>query len=139
MSSYRCGTDRRAGGSSRPGPAYDPLVLNDAAWHARVSRVLSGALRVWGVAGSVVRDPEDADGFVIAPAAGREVRLRHAAAQGWAVALRDPASGETVELGRYAGLPGLLRELRDELAPDAPAGRLVIGAQRILGRDTDGR
>jgi len=135
MSSHRYGTDRRAGASPRPGPAYDPLVLNDAAWHARVSRGFSGALRVGGVAGSVVRDPEDADGFVIAPAAGPEVRLRHAAAQGWTVSLRDPASSETVELGRDPGLPGLLRELRDELAPDAPGGRLVIGAQRILGRD----
>jgi hypothetical protein len=113
------------------------LVLNDAAWRARVSRVFSGALGVWGVAGSVGPDPEDANGFVIAPRSGPEMRVRHLASQGWTVALRDPASGEEVGLGCHAGLPGLLRRLREALAPEAPAGRLVIGAQRILGGDAD--
>jgi hypothetical protein len=110
--------------------------LNDAAWHARVARVLSGALGVWGVTGSVGPDPEDASGFVIAPCAGPELRVR-LAPQGWTVALRDPAAGEAVALGRHAGLPGLLRGLRDALAPEAPAGRLVIGSQQLLGRDAD--
>ena len=32
-------------------------------------------------------------------------------------------------LGVHAGVPGLLRELRDELAPHARRGRLIIGAQ----------
>jgi len=113
------------------------LVLNDAAWHARVARVLSGALPVWGVAGSVARDAAHAGGFVIAPAAGPELQVRYAAARGWTVARRDPASGATIELGRHAGLPGLLRQLRDELAPDAPGGRLVIGAQPLLAGDAD--
>jgi hypothetical protein len=63
--------------------------------------------------------------------------VRHAVGLGWTVALRDPAAGHTVELGRHAGLPGLLRQLRDELAPDAPAGRLVIGAQPMIGRDAE--
>ena len=35
----------------------------------------------------------------------------------------------------HAGLPGLLRQLREDLAPDAPAGRLMIGAQPLLGPD----
>jgi len=113
------------------------MVLNDAAWHARVSRVFSGALGVWGIAGSVGPDPEDANGFVIAPRSGPEMRVRHRAPHGWTVALRDPASGEEVGLGLHAGLPGLLRRLRDTLAPQAPAGRLVIGAQAIFGRDAD--
>jgi hypothetical protein len=112
---------------------YDPV------WHARVSRVLSGALEVWGVAGSVGPDPEDANAFVIAPRSGAAIRVRHDPAAGWAVTLRDPASGEEVGLGRYAGLSGLLRRLREELAPDAPAGRLVIGAQQMLGRRAGGR
>jgi hypothetical protein len=113
-------------------------VRYDAAWHARLSRVLSGALGIWGVAATVGPDPEDANGFVIAPGTGPELRISHAPA-GWTVALRNPASGDTVGLGRHAGLPGLLRQLRDELAPDALAGRLVIGAQPILGQDADAR
>lgn len=137
MSSKRCGTDRGAGASRCPGPAYDPLVVNDAAWHARISRVFAGALGVWGVEGSVGPDPENASGFVIAPRSGPEMRVRRLASQ-WNIALRDPASGETVELGGHAGLPGLLRRMREALAPEAPAGRLVVGAQRILGRDADG-
>ena len=124
---------------SSPGPAYDPFVMYDAAWHARISRVLSGALGIWGVAGTLGPDPEDPGGFVIAPRSGPEIRVRHDAPAGWAVTLRDPASGAEVGLGRHAGLPGLLRRLREELAPDAPAGRLVIGAQQILGRDTGRR
>src|SRR5262245_31867743 len=117
MSSQRFGTDRRTGASPRPGPAYDPLVLNDATWHARVLRVFSGALDVWGVAGSVGPDPEDANGFVIAPRSGPGIRVRHLAAQGWMVALRNSASGAEVDLGCHAGLAGLLRELREALAP----------------------
>jgi hypothetical protein len=118
---------------SSSGAAYDPLVLNDSTWRARVLRVLSGALGVWGIAGSVSPDPDVADGFVIAPGTGPALRVRHTAMEGWTVALRDPASGRPVEIGRHAGLPGLLRRLRDELAPDAAAGRLVVGTQRILG------
>ena len=110
----------------------------DAGWHARMSRVFSGALNLWGVAGSVGPDPEDASGFVIAPRTGAAIRVRHDAPAGWAVTLRDPASGEDVALGHHAGLPGLLRRLREELAPHAPAGRLVIGAQQMFG-DADAR
>ena len=120
-------------------PAYDPLVPYDAAWHARIARVLSGALDLWGVVGTVGPDPANANGFVVTPGTGRAMRVSHHPAAGWAVTLRDPASGEEVGLGRHAGLPGLLRRLREELAPDAPAGRLVIGAQRILDHDADVR
>jgi len=123
----------------RPGSANDPYVLYDAAWRARTSRVLSGALGIWGVAGTVGPDPEDANAFIIAPRTGPELRVRHEPSAGWAVTLRDPASGAEVGRGRHAGLPGLLRRLREELAPDAPAGRLVIGAQRMLGRGAGGR
>jgi hypothetical protein len=125
--------------SSSPRPTYDFLVLNDAAWHARIVRVLSGALDIWGVAGTVGPDSENANGFVITPRTGREIRVSHHPSAGWAVTLRDPVSGTEVRLGRHAGLPGLLRRLREALAPDAPAGRLVIGAQQLLGRDAGGR
>jgi hypothetical protein len=114
-------------------------MLYDVGWHARMSRVLSGALGIWGVAGTVGPDPEDANGFVIVPRTGPEIRVRHLAAAGWLVTVRDPASGEEAGLGRYAGLPGLLRRLREALAPDAPAGRLVIGAQQLLGHDAGAR
>ena len=125
--------------SSSPRPTYDSLVLNDAAWHARIARVLSGALGIWGVAGTVGPDPADENGFVIVPRTGPEIRVSHHPSAGWAVTLCDPSSGEGRAPGRHAGLPGVLRRLREALAPDAPAGRLVIGAQQILGRDAGAR
>jgi len=112
---------------------------HDAQWHARISRVLSGALRVWGVSGAVTGDPGDADGFVVVPDAGPAMRVRHQAGAGWTVTPRDPVAGAAMPPGRHAGLQGLLRQLREDLAPDAPAGRLVIGAQPLLGRDQSGR
>ena len=127
---------------ARPTPhamrTYDYAMRHDAAWHARISLVLSGALRVWGVPGTVTRDPDDPAGFVVAPDAGPAMRVRHQAPAGWTVTLRDPALGAPAPLGRHAGLPGLLRRLREDLAPDGPAGRLVIGAQPLLGRDLGG-
>ncbi len=107
----------------------------DAAWHARMSRVFSGALGIWGVRGDVSGAPDDANGFVIAPSTGPELRVRHNARSGWALTQHDPASGTHMHLGTHAGLPGLLRRRREELAPDAPSGRLVIGTQPILARD----
>ena len=65
--------------------------------------------------------------------------LNDHAPAGWSVTLCDPESGAQAPLGRHAGLPGLLRRLREDLAPGAPAGRLVIGAQPLLGRDLGGR
>ncbi|TAK82559.1 MAG: hypothetical protein EPO20_21080 [Betaproteobacteria bacterium] len=109
-------------------------MLYDAAWHARISRIFSGALRIWGVPGTVIRDPDDPHGFVIVPNTGPAMRVRHGAPAGWTVTLRDPVSGAPAPLNRHAGLPGLLRQLREDLAPNAPAGRLVIGAQPLLGR-----
>jgi hypothetical protein len=93
---------------------------------ARVGRVLSGALRVWGVAGVVERDPERPDGFVVSTRTGVELRIAPATPHGWLV-VRD-----TLPLGTHAGLPGLLRSLRDELAPGAPTGRLIIASQSLL-------
>ena len=133
MSSSACKT-----GAVREAVVYDDAMLHDAAWHARISLVLSGALRVWGVHGTVTRDQDDAAAFVVAPEKGPALRVRHQAPAGWTVTLRDAAPGASVALGRHAGLSGLLRRLREELAPDAPAGRLVIGVQPLLGRDLDG-
>jgi hypothetical protein len=106
-------------------------MLYEAAWHARISRVFSGALRIWGVSGTVRRDPDDANGFVIAASTASEIRIRHHTAAGWTMTRRDTVLGAQVPLDRHAGLPGVLRRLRDELAPDAPAGRLVISAQKL--------
>jgi hypothetical protein len=76
---------------------------------ARVERVLSGALRVWAVNASVGRDPERADTFVVKLPSGATVRILPAAPHGWRV-FRDSHL-----LATHAGLPGLLRTLRDEL------------------------
>lgn len=97
--------------------------MNDAARHARNTRVLAGALRAWGVAGSVERD---AGTLLVRTESGTKLRIVPATPLGWT--LLD----ETGAIGTHAGLPGLLRALRDELAPGAPAGRLIIGAQPLL-------
>ena len=81
--------------------------------------VLSGALRLWDVAGTV---DADEDGFIVT-AGGAALRVLPRAPHGWLV-LRG---AETV--GVHAGVPGLLRQLREELAPHAARGRLIIAAQ----------
>ena len=81
--------------------------------------VLSGALRLWEVAGTV---EADADGLIVA-VGGAALRIVSRSPHGWLV-LRG---ADTV--GVHAGVPGLLRHLRDELAPQANRGRLIIGAQ----------
>jgi hypothetical protein len=81
--------------------------------------VLSGALRLWDVAGTV--EPGE-DGLIVS-ASGTALRIVRRAPHGWLV-MRG-----TETLGAPAGVPGLLRQLRDELAPHAKRGRLVIGAR----------
>ena len=93
---------------------------------ARVARVLSGALRVWGVSASVERDPERAGAFVLRTQSGIRMQIVPAAPRGWAV-LRDARPPDT-----HQGLPGLLRSLRQALAPEAAGGRLIIGSQSLL-------
>ena len=88
--------------------------------------VLSGALRLWDVAGTVERDEEQPGGFILAVSDGTEIRVVPRAPHGWLVM----RGRET--LGVHAGLPGLLRQLREELAPHATVGRLIIGAQSLL-------
>ena len=85
----------------------------------RLARVLSGALRVWAVSASV----EEQSGAIVV---GEHLRIVPDLPHGWLV-LR----GEHV-LGAHAGLPGLLRTLREELAPQAAGGRLIIGSQSLL-------
>jgi hypothetical protein len=81
----------------------------------RLARVLCGALRVWAVPGTV---EQQSGGIVV----GEELRIVPQMPHGWMV-----FRGERL-LGTHAGLPGLLRTLREELAPEAPRGRLIIGA-----------
>jgi hypothetical protein len=85
---------------------------------ARLARVLSGALRVWAVSASV----EEQSGVIVV---GEHLRVVPDLPHGWMV-----FRGEHL-LGAHAGLPGLLRTLRHELAPNAPAGRLIIGSQPL--------
>jgi hypothetical protein len=81
--------------------------------------VLSGALRLWDIAGTVAADE---DGFIVT-AGGAALRILPRAPHGWLVMKGVHLVGE------HAGVPGLLRQLRDELAPQAKRGRLIIGAQ----------
>jgi len=81
----------------------------------RLARVLRGALRVWAVPARVEEQP----GAIVV---GEHVRIVPDAPRGWMV-----FRGEQL-LGAHAGLPGLLRTLREELAPEAPRGRLIIAS-----------
>ena len=92
----------------------------------RVARVLCGALRVWQVSATVESDPERPDGFVLRTQSGISMQIAPAAPHGWLI------FREAQPIGMHAGLPGLLRSLREELAPDAAAGRLIIGSQSLL-------
>jgi hypothetical protein len=97
-------------------------MLQDAAWRARTASVLSGALRLWDVAATVQCDE---DGFIVATG-GAALRIMPLAPHGWMMV----RGAET--LGMHAGVPGLLRRLREELAPHASRGRLIIGAQSLI-------
>ena len=123
----------------RCSPVFDEMMRHDPAWRARISLVLSGALRVWGVPGTVTCGPEDPDEFIVAPDTGPVIHVHHHPPGGWIVVLRDPVSGAQAPPDRHAGLQGLLRQLREDLAPHAPAGRLVIGVQPLFGRGSSGR
>jgi len=83
--------------------------------------VLLGALKVWDVQASVSRDD---NGFVLRTSAGMKMRIARAAPSGWRL------FREARLLGEAAGMPGLLRLLREELAPHAARGRLIIGSPR---------
>ena len=105
----------------------DPM-LQEAARHARMARVLSGALRLWDVAGTVTISGSGLE-LTHADAAIQDLtplQIVTRAPRGWLIV----RGAET--LGEHAGLPGLLRQLRQELAPHAPVGRLIIGAQSLL-------
>lgn len=73
---------------------------------ARLARVLSGALRVWGVCAAV---EVDSNGLELRTPSGARLQISPAAPHGWLV-----FRGEHL-LAAHAGLPGLLRTLRDEL------------------------
>jgi hypothetical protein len=81
--------------------------------------VLSGALRLWDVAGTV----EPVEHGLLVTVGATALRIEPRMPHGWLVC----EGSET--LGEHAGVPGLLRHLRDELAPHAKRGRLIIGAQ----------
>jgi hypothetical protein len=85
----------------------------------RLARVLSGALRVWGVSACLEEQP----GAIVV---GEHLRIVPEAPHGWMV-----FRGEHL-LGVHAGLPGLLRTLRQELAPGIAGARLIIGSQSLL-------
>ena len=68
----------------------------------RLARVLSGALRVWAVSASV----EEQSGAIVV---GEHLRIVPDLPHGWLVFRRERL------LGTHAGLPGLLRTIRDEL------------------------
>jgi hypothetical protein len=97
--------------------------MSSQSFDRAIEGALAGALKVWGVEGSVFRE---SDGFALRAATGTELRVVRAAPRGWRI-FRD-----TRLVGEAAGLPGLLRRLREELAPGIAGGRLIIGSQSLL-------
>ena len=87
-----------------------------------MASVLSGALRLWDLTGTVQRD---GDALIVAVEQAA-LRIVPRAPHGWLVM----RGAET--LGVHAGVSGLLRQLREELAPHVKVGRLIIGAQSLL-------
>ena len=81
--------------------------------------VLAGALPLWDVAGTI----EAVEDGLIVSVGRAALRIVPLAPHGWLVLRGDE------RLGEHAGVAGLLRHLRDELAPHAKRGRLIIGAQ----------
>jgi hypothetical protein len=93
-----------------------------------MASILSGALRLWDVAGTVTISGSGLE-LTQVDAAVQDVtplRIVPRAPHGWLIV----RGAET--LGVHAGVPGLLRQLREELAPHAARGRLIIGAQSLL-------
>ena len=88
--------------------------------------VLSGALRLWDVTGTV---EADADG-VIVTVDGAVLRIVSIPGSGLELT-RSNAAIQDLTPVRFAGVTGLLRHLRDELAPNAKRGRLIIGAPNV--------
>ena len=86
-----------------------------------MASVLSGALRLWDLTGTVQRD---GDALIVAVEQAA-LRIVPRAPHGWLVM----RGAET--LGVHAGVSGLLRQLREELAPQASVGRLIIGASLL--------
>jgi hypothetical protein len=86
--------------------------------------VLSGALSLWDVAGTVA---VDGDALIVTVGA-RALRVVSIPGSGLEVTQADAAIQDPPPV-RCAGVPGLLRHLREELAPDAGRGRLIIGAR----------
>ena len=92
-----------------------------------MARVLSGALRLWDVAGTVTISGSGLE-LTHADAPIQDLtplRIVARAPRGWLIV----RGAET--LGEHAGVPGLLRQLREELAPQASVGRLIIGASLL--------
>ena len=92
-----------------------------------MASVLSGALRLWGVAATVTKSGSGLE-LTHVDAAIQDLtplQIVPRAPHGWLIM----RGSET--LGVHAGVPGLLRQLREELAPQAPRGRLIIGSQPL--------
>jgi len=85
--------------------------------------VLSGALTLWDVAGTV---EADGDGLIVT-VDGTALRIVPLPGSGLEVTHADASIQDLTPI-RCAGVAGLLRHLRDELAPHAKRGRLIIGA-----------
>lgn len=111
------------------------MTTDETVWDARLFELLSGALQIWRVAATVTR--EDGAGVVTPMDGGAPVFVRRitddGAAPYWTVT-KDTDAGDldpalaALLAQPYAGVQGMLRAVRDALAPDAGAHRLVVGS-----------
>lgn len=106
------------------------MVTNhDRLWDDRLEALLAGALKVWRVDGRVVRHPVRPGARTIEVGGAACVTVeRDEEDEGpfWNVA---PEAGSESDLPAlpYAGIQGMLRAVRDILAPGQDSTRLVIG------------
>lgn len=97
-------------------------------WRDQLHALLTGALAVWRVEGRVVKDDRGAVACTVRTADAAVRIERHADAADapfWEVA----ASDSDLPPLPFAGIQGMLRAVRELLAPDRSASRLVVGPQ----------
>lgn len=99
------------------------------AWGERLEALLTGALEVWRVDGRVVRNPARplARSVVIGGTIFVTVeRTLEGDESFWNVAPEEGSQSDIPSLP-YAGIQGMLRAVREIVAPDRDTARLVIG------------
>ena len=97
--------------------------------------VLRDSLVLWNCEASLAADGPNR--WLIEPAHGPRIAVTHheppVDGNRWSTALGVDPGGSFAPFSTHAGLSGLLRELRGFLAPERPAGRMIVGRMPLGG------